>query len=81
MSCIALDFIFFTRILGRVQFRQDTKAVKKSVGKGGKPEIFDFVCAPLPGRLERCGAETFLSMKSNKNPLKTSQCKDQFHRT
>ncbi|AND79174.1 hypothetical protein A0O21_03595 [Streptococcus pantholopis] len=34
---------------------QDTKPVKRVQQKDGKSEIFDFVDAPLPERLEGCG--------------------------
>ncbi|AND79586.1 hypothetical protein A0O21_05880 [Streptococcus pantholopis] len=55
MSCITMTTIFFTRILGRVQFIKIQRPFKEQSKNGGKPEIFDFVGAPLPERLERCG--------------------------
>ncbi|MGT2739182.1 hypothetical protein [Streptococcus pantholopis] len=38
---ITMTAIFFTRILGRVQFQQDTKPVKRAKQKDGKSEISD----------------------------------------
>ncbi|MGT2739685.1 hypothetical protein [Streptococcus pantholopis] len=43
---ITLTDIFFTRILGRVQFQQDTKPVKEQSKNDGKSEISDFADAP-----------------------------------
>ncbi|MEX2783703.1 hypothetical protein AB3331_00735 [Streptococcus sp. H49] len=52
---ITLTAIFFTKILGRVQFIKIQSPLKEQSKNDGKSEIFDFADAPLPGRLEGCG--------------------------
>ncbi|MEX2784831.1 hypothetical protein AB3331_06540 [Streptococcus sp. H49] len=59
---ITLTAIFFTRILGRVQFTRYKGRLKRKRKIGGKPEIFDFAGAPLPERLEGCGCLTVESV-------------------
>ncbi|AND78869.1 hypothetical protein [Streptococcus pantholopis] len=66
---ITLTAIFFTRILGRVQFIKIQSPLKEQSKNGGKSEIFDFAGAPLPERLERCGRllrrQSFQSFTAN----------------